>query len=68
MAKIAKESAADDNEFPLSLTEFCTRLSSIDRRVELIGAFNSEEANAGRSTDVESAYTERFAQFINRPA
>ena len=64
----AKAAPQGDAEIPLSLEEFCIRLSASDARVELIGAFNSEEAGAGRSVDVESAYAARFDQFINRPA
>lgn len=68
MAKEAKAEVTGAGEIPLSLVEFCTRLSATDRRVELIGAFHSEEAAAGHEVDVESAYADRFNQFINRPA
>lgn len=65
---VVNDASTDDAEIPLSLVEYCTRLSATDRRVELIGAFHSEEAAAGNAVDVASAYADRFAQFINRPA
>lgn len=52
---------------PLTLGEFCTRLSQVDKRVELIGAFNSVEKKAGRFKDIESAYQARFTAFVNKP-
>lgn len=55
-------------EFPLSLDEFCTRLSGSDRRVEMIGAFFSVEKSAGRTKDTETAYRTRYAAFCNAPA
>lgn len=59
---------AQQAEFPLSLEEFCTRLSLDDKRVELIGAFNHAEKGAGHNKDTESAYKARFSAFINQPA
>ena len=52
---------------PLTLTEFCIRLSERDRRVALIGGFEFEEKNAGRSRDTEANYLARFEAFINKP-
>jgi len=54
--------------FPLAIDEFCARLSVSDRRVELIGAFHAVEKAAGRIKDLESAFAERFAAFVNQPA
>jgi hypothetical protein len=68
---MAKEKAAATvvaDAFPLSLNEFCTRLSKTDRRVELIGAFQSSEKRAGRNKDTESAFAARYSDFINQPA
>jgi hypothetical protein len=62
------QDAEQEREIPLSLDEFCLRLSAADSRVELIGAFHSVEAKAGKSKDVESAYSARFNAFINQPA
>lgn len=61
-------STPDDAEFPLSLDEFCTRLSATDRRVELIGGFHHEEVAAKRTKDLESAYRARFEAFTTKPA
>ncbi len=60
--------ATEQNEFPLTLDEFCSRLSINDRRVELIGAFHSTEKAAGRTKDLESKYSARYTAFINQPA
>ena len=68
VAKVANTAAAQNNEFPLSLDEFCSRLSSTDKRVEMIGAFHHTEKVAGRNKDVESAYIARYSAFINQPA
>lgn len=57
-----------DAEMPLSLGEFCTRLSSADRRVELIGGFEHAERIAGRLRDVSTAFMVRFTAFANQPA
>ena len=63
-----QDSAAVAKEFPLTLGEFCTRLSGTDRRVELIGAFEHAERVAGRAKDTESAYAARFVAFVSQPA
>lgn len=68
MAKEAAAVVAEPTEFPLTLDEFCSRLSTTDKRVELIGAFHHGEKVAGRSKDAESAYAARFAEFVNQPA
>jgi hypothetical protein len=56
------------SEFPLSLQEYCTRLSMTDRRVELIGGFEYYERVAGRMKDTATEYDKRFAAFANLPA
>lgn len=60
--------AAAPDEFPLSLDEACARLSATDKRVEMIGAFHYSERAAGRLKDLESAYRDRYAAFVNAPA
>lgn len=55
-------------DFPLSLDEFCQRLSASDNRVELIGAFHHVESSAGRVHDTSGNFTARFEAFINQPA
>lgn len=62
----AVEVAGD--ELPLSLQEFCTRLSVKDNRVELISGFEMSERLAGRLKDTDSAYNGRYQEFINQPA
>lgn len=52
---------------PLTLQEFCIRLSVDDRRVELIGAFESDERRARRLKDTAEAYAARYQAFINKP-
>lgn len=54
-------------EQSLTLNEFCQRLSQKDKRVELIAAFHYTETAAGTVKDVESAFADRFAAFINKP-
>lgn len=51
----------------VTLDEFCTRHSKVDRRVELIGAFHSDEVRNGRVKDLESKYLERFEAFATQP-
>lgn len=52
----------------VTLTEFCTRISASDRRVELIGAFNHIETKAGRIKATEKEFLSRFDAFIKQPA
>ena len=59
---------AEVGEFPLTIEEFCARLSKTDRRVELIGGFYAVESAAGRVKDLESAFAARYTKFINQPA
>lgn len=58
----------EQSEFPLTLEEYCSRLSQTDKRVELIGAFAHEETRAGRIKGLASEYEARFAAFVSRPA
>lgn len=64
VAKAAPEQISE----PLSLNEFCIRLSTKDKRVELIGGFEHSERVAGRLSDTAENYTARYAQFLNQPA
>lgn len=52
----------------ITLDEFCTRLSTTDKRVEMIGAFNHVEKKAGRIKDTEENLRSRFDAFVNQPA
>jgi len=51
----------------LTLTEFCTRLSARDRRVELIGGFHASQRAAERHKDTEAAYQAAFDAFATQP-
>lgn len=65
-----KTPVVDQAVQPLTLEEFCLRLSSPDRRVgvAIIGGFYSVERLAGHFKDFESAYESRFTAFVNKPA
>lgn len=51
----------------IRLREFCTHLSVSDKRVEMIGAFFSEEKEAGREKDLKENYSSRYKAFVCRP-
>lgn len=51
----------------VTLTEFCTSLSSTDKRVELIGGFNFAETQEGHLKDTEANFRQRFTAFVNKP-
>jgi hypothetical protein len=59
--------AAEQTDFPMGLDEFCARLSSTDKRVEMISAFHHLEKLAGKLQDTGKAYANRYTAFINRP-
>ena len=61
------EMATQEDHYPLTLDEFCQRLSTTDRRVELIGAFEHMEKRAGHLKDIETAYRSRYEKFVNQP-
>jgi len=52
---------------PITLDEFCMRLSMADKRVELIGGFHYTETAAGRIKDAESEFQSRFTAFATKP-
>lgn len=62
----AAESSVEADDYPLSLEEFCARLSAQDRRVEMIGGFYADERRAGQNMDREINFRERFAAFCGR--
>lgn len=57
-----------EQEIALTLKDFCVRLSTTERRVELIAGFEADERSKNRLKDTESAYSARYKAFINRPA
>ena len=65
---VSAEQAPAPSDFPLSLSEFCQRLSGTDKRVELIGAFHHAEKSAGAGQDTEGNFRARFEAFAAQPA
>ena len=61
------DAAAVSTEIPLSLDEFCTRLSLTEKRYVLITGFWTKETSAGRVRDIPSAYEKRYAEFLETP-
>jgi hypothetical protein len=55
-------------EFPITIEEFCIRLSKGAAQPELIGAFHNVEVRAGRLRDKQSAYAARWTAFPTQPA
>lgn len=53
---------------PLTLTDFCIRLSETVRRPELIGAFEFHERTAGRLKATAEEFQARFDEFTTKPA
>lgn len=66
MGKTIAETPAPMPE-KVTIEEFCTRLSLVDKRVELIAGFEYTERSAGRIKDVESEYQSRFTAFATKP-
>lgn len=70
----AKSKAADDAVttsepagFPLTLDEFCARLSARLRKPELISGFHSAQTLSGATKSTEEAFQARFDEFVNKP-
>ena len=62
---------ADDGNrsIPLSLTEFCRRLSRKDKRIELIGAFHFDMTRRGLTWAHEAEFVTAFHAFTGgKPA
>ena len=55
---------AEIQNIPLSLDEFCRRLSQEDRRTVLIGGFHLKMRQAKRSKDTDAAWRAAFDQFV----
>jgi hypothetical protein len=68
------DAAAAEDAHPLApeprvtLDEFCADLSRTSRRYTLISAFHFVEDQAGRRSDTEAAYRDRFAALARQPA
>lgn len=57
-----------DAAIPLTLHEFCSRLSSKITKPELIAGFEYAERVAGHASDTHDAFAERFDKFVKQPA
>lgn len=53
--------------FDVTLEEFCTRLSAIDKRVELIGGFYADARANGVIKESEAKLKGLFDAFANAP-
>ena len=63
---MAKSEAQKTTQNPITLREFCTRLSTTDGRVELIGGFSADETSKSRIKDTEANFTMRFKAYAGR--
>jgi hypothetical protein len=52
---------------PLTLDEFCARLSKSDSRVELIGGFYADAKRRGHTKDVDVGFLRAFESYVTRP-
>jgi hypothetical protein len=59
--------AAQVTEAPLTLREFCMRVSETVKSPELIAAFHHVEQASGVGSDSLAAYQQRFDAFRNQP-
>lgn len=60
--------ATEPADFPLSLDEFCARLSAKDRRVALIGGFHHHAKQTGLTKAREAEFAQAWNAFICAPA
>lgn len=68
MIKTTEVTEEAPQRFPLTLDEFCQRLSLSVRRPELIGGFHADAVRKGHLLDLEDAFLEAFETFRQRPA
>lgn len=62
------DAPVQEQQIPLSLDEFCQRLSATSRRVALIGGFHAWAKAQGLVKDVESTFQAAWTRFISLPA
>lgn len=62
------DAPVQEQQIPLSLDEFCQRLSATSRRVALIGGFHAWAKAQGMVKDVESTFQAAWTRFISLPA
>lgn len=63
----APATPAEVTNIPLSLHEFCSRLSVKVNKPELIAGFEHTERVAGNMSDTDEAFTARFNDFVTKP-
>lgn len=56
------------DEFPLTIGEWCGRLSQTDRRIEMISAFYSKMKKSGYHKNYAQFFAVQYHQFISQPA
>ncbi len=56
-----------DTSVPLTLDEFCVRLSKSDKRVELIGGFHADAKKRGQHKDFDVGFLRAFEAYASRP-
>lgn len=64
----ASAASLGNEEFPMTLQEYCIHRSQRDNRVELIGAFEHTERVAGAPKATASEFDARFEAFVTQPA
>lgn len=69
---VSAPAAEVEDEYPVTLDEFCRRQSLVERSVELLGAFYASESalvEAGKTPGValEGKFRKRLAAFASRP-
>jgi hypothetical protein len=52
--------------FPLTVGEFCSQLSSSDKRPEMIYAFSKDEERQGHIRDFATNFQSRYVSFCGR--
>jgi hypothetical protein len=59
---------AIEDEQPIPLVDWCSRLAERHRQSHAITAFHDEEVREGREQDLPTAYLARFNAMMQRPA
>lgn len=56
-----------NDDFPMDLDEFCTRLSIKERRVALIGAFHARMKRQGMTMATQDDWMTQYRKMTKRP-
>ncbi|WP_293372302.1 hypothetical protein [Nevskia sp.] len=62
------DSAAAAAEPVITLRDYCTGLSEVSKRVEMVSAFYTTEEKAGRTTGTRPEFVRRYQAFTHAPA